>query len=156
MSHIDLTRTPGFHVLVAEDDADDRLLFQEACEEIDPALSLRFARDGVELLELLEAGGRTNPSLLVLDINMPRMTGKEVLLALRCDPDRRTIPTVVMSTSILQADIDSAYELGANGFVAKPTRFRDLVRDVEVMLDYWRGCVRLPSGSGDAPPDPTR
>lgn len=133
-------------IIVAEDDEDDRFLLQEALEEVAKDASVVFAQDGVELLDQLAQLNmkRVNP-LVLLDLNMPRMSGREVLKTLRQDAVYRTTPVVVLSTSSAREDVDEAYLLGANTFFTKPPRFADLLHTVRAVYTYWSELAEHPS-----------
>lgn len=147
-----MVQEPPRCLLVADDDADDRLLIEEALIESDVERPLSFVEDGVELLDfLLRKGAHATaprPALILLDLNMPRMDGREALREIRRHPQLRTIPVVILSTSSAEEDIVRCYELGANAFVCKPTRFDDLVELMGRLEAFWFGCCHLPSVNG--------
>ena len=139
-------------ILMAEDDADDQLLVQEAFAECGVKEQLRFVADGEELLDYLMRRGRylnavtaPRPGLILLDLNMPRKDGREALKEIRDHPDLRRVPIVVFTTSRADTDIRQVYELGANSFITKPAAFDTLVTTVTKMVGYWFGLVELPS-----------
>ncbi|MCC5810611.1 MAG: response regulator [Ectothiorhodospiraceae bacterium] len=141
-------------ILMAEDDPDDRLLTQEAFDESRLANDLRFVEDGQELIEYLRGHGRygnpadaPRPGLILLDLNMPRKDGREVLAELKSDPDLRTIPVVVLTTSKAEEDIVRSYELGVNSFITKPVRFEGLLEVIKGLGYYWLEIVDLPDGA---------
>jgi CheY-like chemotaxis protein len=143
-------------ILIAEDDPDDRLLTMEAAKEARLANDIVFVEDGVELLDYLNqrgayAGneGASTPGLILLDLNLPRMDGREALAEIKADADFRRIPVIVMTTSKAEEDILRSYELGVSGYVTKPVKFDDLVNIIRVMGKYWFEIVELP-------PDPDR
>ena len=114
-------------ILIADDDADDRLMAKEALEECRLANHIDFVEDGVELLDYLRARGRyaatsalRKPGLIILDLNMPKMDGREALREIKADPSLRRIPIVVMTTSKAEEDIYRTYDLGVNSFITKP------------------------------------
>jgi CheY-like chemotaxis protein len=138
-------------ILVAEDDPDDRMLLKEALEENALEVDLRFVEDGEQLMEYLYQRGRYSdptsaprPSLILLDLNMPRMDGREVLKAIDTDPGLRRIPTVVLTTSRSEEDIDYSYSLGANSYITKPVTFGALVEMTRALSRYWLEVVALP------------
>src|SRR6266404_8838458 len=112
-------------ILMAEDDADDRLLAQDALTECRLASDLHFVENGEELLDYLHRRGKyaqspaPRPGLILLDLNMPRKDGREALREIKMDPDLRRIPVIVLTTSKADTDISQIYELGANSFIAK-------------------------------------
>ena len=138
-------------ILMADDDEDDRLLARDALAEAPVPATLRFVEDGGELLEYLRRERRyappadaPHPSLVLLDLNMPRMGGMEALREIRGDPALRRIPVVVMSTSERHEDVARSYDLGANSFITKPVTFSGLVEVMRSLGDYWGGTVSLP------------
>lgn len=106
-------------VFVAEDDEDDRFLLARAFAEHSPDCQLTFAEDGLALLDELEAN-QLLPSLIILDLNMPRLNGLETLAYLRAHPQYRTTPIAILTTSAARSDQQQAQELGANIFITKP------------------------------------
>ncbi|MBT3194599.1 MAG: response regulator [Verrucomicrobia bacterium] len=136
------------NIIITEDDPDDQLLLQEAFRQSDEGNSITIANDGVELMDFLEeqreARGSTRPDLVLLDLNMPRMDGREALAAIKGDPDLRSIPVVVLTTSSDEGDILKSYALGANSYICKPVTFTELVDIVEHLQRYWFGFVQLP------------
>lgn len=142
---------PMATILMAEDDEDDRLLTRDALAEAGLDHQLRFVGDGRELVEYLtrtggfaEAADAPWPSIILLDVNMPRMNGWEALVAIRGDPQLRSIPVVMMTTGWSQRDIHRCYDLGANSFIQKPGSFGELVRILKNVDRYWFGTVSLP------------
>jgi CheY-like chemotaxis protein len=139
-------------ILLAEDDADDQLLTQDALAESQLAADLRFVENGTELLDYLFLRGKFSdpasaprPQLILLDLNMPRMDGREVLEKIKADPALRRIPVVVLTTSRADTDIARIYELGANSFISKPVRFEALVNVMKALRHYWFETVELPA-----------
>jgi CheY-like chemotaxis protein len=136
-------------ILMAEDDEEDRLMTQEALAEAQLANELRFVFDGEDLMDYLHGRGAHDtdaprPGIILLDLNMPRKDGREALAEIKSDPVLRHIPVVVLTTSKADEDVAHSYELGANSFITKPTRFATLV---EVMRDfghYWFDVAELP------------
>lgn len=136
-------------VLVAEDDPDDRLLLEEAFAEARVPVRLRFADDGEHLLELLQRAVRPRapealPVLVLLDLNMPRLDGREALRAIRTHHRLRHLPVILLTTSSSRDDVNDCYDLGASSFITKPVSFDALVDLAAVLGRYWLGCVRLP------------
>jgi CheY-like chemotaxis protein len=147
-----MSATPkGRIILMAEDDADDRLLAKDALAECELASDLHFVENGEELLDYLFQRGRyatlapaPRPGLILLDLNMPRKDGREVLREIKMDPSLRCIPVVVLTTSRADTDIQRIYELGANSFITKPARFEALVEVMKALSSYWFNIVELP------------
>ncbi|HET7229655.1 MAG TPA: response regulator [Longimicrobium sp.] len=138
-------------IVMADDDEDDRLLARDALARAPVPATLRFVQDGGELLEYLRRERRyappadaPAPSLVLLDLNMPRMNGMEALREIRGDPALRRIPVVVMTTSSRREDVLRSYELGANSFITKPVTFSGLVEVMRTLGRYWGGTVSLP------------
>ena len=139
-------------ILMAEDDADDRLLVKDALEESRVLNELRFVEDGEELLEYLRQEGRYSdpeswprPGLVLLDLNMPRKDGREALQEIKADPNLRRIPVVVMTTSKAEEDIFRSYDLGASSYITKPVTFDRLVELMKTLGHYWIEFVELPN-----------
>ncbi len=144
-------RTP-ITILVAEDDEDDRLLMQEALEENRLANDLHFVEDGEELMDFLCRQGRyldpvksPRPSLILLDLNMPKKDGREALHEIKASPDLRNIPIVVLTTSKSEEDILRTYDLGVSSFIAKPVTFESMVQIMKTLGRYWFEIVELPN-----------
>jgi CheY-like chemotaxis protein len=131
-------------MLLVEDDPGDVLLVREALAGNDAHNELRVAKDGVEALEQLRDPARSRPDLVLLDLNLPRKDGREVLAEIRADPELTAIPVVILTTSGSERDIVRSYQLHANAYVTKPadlTRFREVVREID---DFFRTVVKLP------------
>jgi CheY-like chemotaxis protein len=138
-------------IVIADDDADDRLMAKEALEECRLANDIDFVEDGVELMDYLRANGkyaaagtRKKPGLIILDLNMPKMDGREALREIKADPSLRRIPVVVMTTSKAEEDIYRTYDLGVNSFITKPVTFDGLVSVMRILGSYWIEIVELP------------
>ena len=133
-------------ILLAEDDVEDRALIQQAIGRAADDVQVEVVQDGVHLLERLREppGGRQGlPALVLLDLNMPRMDGREALALIRETPDLRRLVVVVLTTSDAPRDITFAYDTGANSFITKPDTFDELVRTMDALQRYWR-TVTLP------------
>ena len=142
----------GITILLAEDDADDRLLVKEALAEGRVLNDLRSVEDGEELLDYLRRRGRyadpeasPRPGLVLLDLNMPRKDGREALREIKADPELKRIPVVVMTTSKAEEDVLRSYDLGANSYITKPVTFDRLVELMKVLGRYWIEFVELPA-----------
>jgi len=138
-------------ILLADDDADDRLLVQDALRDGGYGGALSCVENGEEVLDYILCRGkyssrpeRSRPDLILLDLNMPRMNGKEVLRAMKSDAKLRQIPVVVFTTSQADTDVASVYELGANSFVSKPAAYEALVELMRSLQRYWFNVVQLP------------
>jgi CheY-like chemotaxis protein len=138
-------------ILLADDDEDDRLMTRDALRDARLHNDLRFCIDGVDLLDYLHRRGRwtqpdaaPRPGLILLDLNMPRMDGREALGEIKKDPELRSIPVVVLTTSKAEEDIVRSYDLGVNSFITKPVTFLGLVEVMKVFSRYWMEIVDLP------------
>jgi len=139
-------------ILVADDDPDDRQMTKEALEENYLLNDLRFVVDGEELLHYLRREGKyadpqasPRPGLILLDLNMPRMDGREALKKIKSDPTLRRIPVIVLTTSKTEEDILRSYNLGVNCFITKPVSFKDLIEVTRSIGQYWFEIVELPT-----------
>jgi len=142
-------------IVMAEDDADDRLLVKDALQECKWDVDMRFVDNGEDLLDYLlrrgkyaQAGKAPRPGLILLDLNMPRKDGREVLREIKASPELRRIPVVVLTTSRADTDIERIYELGANSFISKPVQFEGLVNLMQLLGRYWFDTVALPATKG--------
>jgi CheY-like chemotaxis protein len=129
-------------IVFADDDADDRLLLLEAFEENKLSCKLDFVEDGVALMNYLKKN-EYEPSLILLDINMPRKDGKQILKELKDNTLWRHIPVIMFTTSKSPEDIRMCYELGANSFIVKPSSFESLVDVTNTIGKYWMETVSL-------------
>ena len=141
---------------MADDDEDDRLLTQDALAESRVLNELHFVEDGVELLEYLERRGKfedkavsPRPGLILLDLNMPRMDGREALEAIKGNPNLKGIPVVILTTSKQEEDMVKGYNLGAASYITKPVTFDGLVDLMKTLGKYWVEFVELPTTFND-------
>jgi len=140
-------------ILLADDDEDDRLMTRDALRDARLHNDLRFVVDGVDLMDYLKRRGAyadadaPRPGLILLDLNMPRMDGREALREIKSDPELRSIPVVVLTTSKAEVDILRTYDLGVNSFITKPVTFLGLVEVMKVFSRYWMEIVELPKPS---------
>ena len=136
----------GYLILMADDDNEDKLLMKHAFEESKLSATLEFVEDGVELFEYLEKRLSTGrlPSIILLDLNMPRMGGKEVLQKIKAHNLLKKIPVIIFSTSSLGADIEHCYEIGASSYITKPSLYSHLVIIAKSISKYWFESVNLP------------
>lgn len=137
--------------LMADDDPDDRVLTKSALKESKVLNELFFVEDGEELMDYLKLEGKyTNPddaprpSVILLDLNMPKKDGREALKEIKSDPNLRRIPVVIMTTSKAEEDIVRSYDLGANSYITKPVTFERLIELMKTMGQYWVEFVELP------------
>jgi CheY-like chemotaxis protein len=143
-------------LLLADDDEEDRLMTEEALKESHLANDIRFVTDGEELTDYLFRRGTYSdpvrfptPGLILLDLNMPKKDGREVLSEIKNDPRLRQIPIVVLTTSKAEEDIIRSYALGVNSFITKPVTFEGLVEAMTVFTQYWFEIVALPNGDSN-------
>ncbi|MBE9161015.1 MULTISPECIES: response regulator [Microcoleaceae] len=141
----------SFTLLIANDDEDTRFLMQEAMREVRLTIKIKFVENGEQVLDYLygrgEYAGISNwhqPDLILLDLNMPRLDGRETLTSIRADPDLQQIPVVILTTSHRSGDILLCYSLGANSFISKPVTFEGLVEVMKTLCKYWFEIVSLP------------
>jgi CheY-like chemotaxis protein len=136
-------------VLLVEDDPGDVLLIREAFEFNKVHNNLHVVHDGEQALRFLrhegEHAGSLRPDLVLLDLNLPRKDGREVLAEVKGDPELRTIPIVVLTTSEAEEDVLKSYQLHANAYVTKPVDFERFVSIVRQIDDFFVSVVRLPS-----------
>ena len=150
------TKVKPITILMADDDEDDRLSTQDALAESRVLNELHFVEDGVELLEYLERKGKfadkevsPRPGLILLDLNMPRMDGREALEAIKANPNLKGIPVVILTTSKQEEDMVKGYNLGAASYITKPVTFDGLVDLMKTLGKYWVEFVELPSTFND-------
>jgi CheY-like chemotaxis protein len=135
-------------ILIAEDDADDRFLMQKALEENGANDAVKFVENGVELLEHLhsireEKADGTYPRFILLDLNMPKMDGREALETIKTHFDFKKIPVIVFSTTKNQTEVKKCYDLGANTYIVKPVNFDSLVETIREIRKYWVNTATL-------------
>ncbi len=140
-------------ILLAEDDPEDQMLTRDAFREAGANVDLFVVEDGEELLTFLRrkgpysAPGRApRPDLILLDLNMPRMNGREALAEIKRDPGLRRIPVIALTVSKAEEDVLRTYDLGVAGYVVKPMTFRELVEVTRSLSLYWSQTVELPVG----------
>ncbi len=138
-------------ILVAEDDADDRMMIKDAFEESRLGNPVDFVEDGVQLMSYLQREGSyahmadiPYPGFILLDLNMPRKDGRTALREIKASPILQRIPIVILTTSKAEEDIVRTYNLGVNSFICKPVTFDSLVEIVKTVGRYWIEIVALP------------
>jgi two-component system response regulator len=146
-----MTSSEALGVLYAEDDPDDRLLAEMAYRDSGAVNPIAFVADGEEALDYLRGTGRhadrsgmPRPGIVLLDLNMPGMDGRETLRIIREDPALRRIPVVILTTSAAQEDIAGSYDAGANSYIVKPSAFASLVQLFQRLFGYWFEICSLP------------
>jgi CheY-like chemotaxis protein len=134
----------SFTILLVEDEENDALLVKMAFKKNAIPNPVQWVRDGLEAIAYLNGEGEFAdrerypfPEVLILDLKMPRMNGLELLAWIRDHPEFRVIPTIIMSASRLDSDVEKAYALGANTYMIKPSAFDDLAKMVKLAHDYW-------------------
>jgi CheY-like chemotaxis protein len=135
-------------ILLAEDNPGDVRLTEKALEQGKIVNNLHVTEDGVEAMEFLrregEYAGEPQPDLVLLDLNMPRKDGREVLEEMREDPELRRIPVVVLTSSEAEEDVVKSYELSANAYLTKPVDFQGFVDIIERIEEFWFSVVKMP------------
>ena len=135
-------------VLLVDDSAGDVRLTQEAFRDVNTSIRLHVVSDGVEAMDFLRHEGAyihaCRPDLILLDLNLPKMDGREVLAHIKEDVSLKTIPTVILTTSESEADIVQSYQLQANCYLSKPVRFDAFETLVKSINDFWLTKVKLP------------
>ncbi|MFY7912372.1 MAG: response regulator [Emticicia sp.] len=138
-------------ILVADDDEDDQLFTKEAFEESKLLVDIRFVNDGLELLDYLKQQNKyansedcPKPALILLDLNMPKMDGREALKVIKSDSKLKLIPVVALTTSKAEQDVLKTYELGINSFITKPVTIADFIEIAQTLGHYWLDIVQLP------------
>lgn len=149
------TRREVVTILMADDDEEDCELTREALQNARLANQMKFVVDGQDLLDYLRQEGpyagrpddAPRPGIILLDLNMPKKDGREALQELKADPELRSIPVVVLTTSSDEQDVFRTYDLGVNSFITKPVTFAGLVEAMRTLQRYWFELVELPESS---------
>ena len=135
-------------ILIAEDDSDDRFLLNAAFEENGFRDKLHFVENGVELIDFLNKLNKEEssrlPAFILLDLNMPKKDGREVLIELKQNSVFKKIPIIIFSTTNNEQEMRRCYELGANSYITKPNSFESLIRTVAVLRSYWMHISQIP------------
>ncbi|PCH63777.1 MAG: two-component system response regulator [Gammaproteobacteria bacterium] len=147
-----MAETPSaITIHMCDDDPDDQLLITDALLEARLANPIDFTSNGRELLQYLNREGKYEklkdeplPGLILLDLNMPIMDGREVLQILKNDDKFKSIPIVILTTSKAEEDVARSYDMGVNSFVIKPVSFENLVEMIQSLTEYWFHVVHLP------------
>ena len=142
------------HILMADDDPDDRMLADQAFRQYRLKNGVVFVEDGQELMDYLHHQGQYAdahqfplPDLILLDLNMPRKDGREALTEIKTDPILRRIPVVILTTSQAEEDVLRSYDLGANAYITKPVTFQGLSETIRLLNIFWFELVKLPNGA---------
>ena len=145
-----ITTGRPIEILLAEDSATDVMLAEEALEHAKVRNNLSVVKDGVEAMAFLrrerQYSEAPRPDLIMLDLNMPRKDGREVLAEVKADESLRVIPVVVLTTSEAQEDVLKAYGLHANCYISKPVDFEQFANVVRAIDQFWFTVVTLPTG----------
>ncbi len=140
----------AIEILLVEDNAGDARLALEALREAKVHNTLNWVKDGVEALAFLRREGpyaqSSRPDLILLDLNLPRKDGREVLAEIKTDDQLRRIPVVILTTSQAEEDILKAYHLNANCYISKPVDLDQFMKVIKTIKEFWLTIVRLPSG----------
>ena len=135
-------------VLLIEDNPGDVRLLQEAFRELHANIHLRVARDGAEGIEAVEKESvnktHHSPDLILLDLNLPKISGHDVLARIKSNPHTRCIPVIVLTSSRAEVDVRRAYEHHANAYLRKPSSLEGLIAAAEHIKSFWMECVTLP------------
>ena len=135
-------------VLLVEDSPGDVRLTQEAFRDANGSIRLHVVADGVEAMAFLKKEGphayAPRPDIILLDLNLPKMDGREVLAQIKADSGLKTIPTVILTTSEAETDIVKSYQLQANCYLTKPVQFDEFASLVKIVNDFWLTKVKLP------------
>lgn len=141
-------------ILLAEDDVDDQTLIKRAFTKSRFVNDVRIVDNGEDLLDYLHHRARyadpesaPRPGLILLDLNMPLKSGREALREIKQDPELRTIPIIILTTSAADTDVQESYTTGANAYITKPVTFDALVHTVQALDRFWFEVVRLPSAA---------
>jgi chemotaxis family two-component system response regulator Rcp1 len=141
--------TGWIDILLVEDNPGDVRLTEEALREGKVKNRLAVVKDGVEAIAYLRCEGEyaeaVKPDLILLDLNLPRKDGRQVLEEIKADPELRVIPVVVLTTSAAEEDILKSYNLHANCYITKPVDLEQFLKVVKTIEDFWLSIVRLPS-----------
>jgi CheY-like chemotaxis protein len=144
--------TKPIHILIADDDEEDRMLIRQAMLKNQVANPMHFVENGEEVLDYLYNRNQFSnnkdcpkPGLILLDLNMPKMDGREAIIEIKKEPALRSIPIVVLTTSGAEEDILRSYNLGVSSFITKPITFQGFIEVMKTLNQYWLEIVELPS-----------
>ncbi len=144
----EIPNTEPIEILLVEDNVGDARLAEEALKESKVRNKLHHVKDGVEAMKFLhrqqEYAHVTPPDLILLDLNLPRKDGREVLAEIKEDPELKLVPVVVLTTSEAERDLVKSYDLHANAFIVKPIDLNRFIEIVETIEDFWFTVVKLP------------
>jgi CheY-like chemotaxis protein len=147
MTTNDTAKRP-LEILMVEDSSGDVIFTREAMKEAKVANRLSVVTDGIDAMAFLRQEGRfanvPRPDLILLDLNLPKKDGREVLAEVKADPDLRSIPVVVLTTSHAKRDVECVYNLHANCFITKPVELDEFMSVIRQINDFWTNNVTLP------------
>ena len=147
--------TRPIEILLVEDNPGDVRLTREALRDAKVRNHMMVASDGVEAMAYLrqegQYAGSTRPDMILLDLNLPRMNGFEVLDAIKEDTDLKRIPVIILTTSQAEQDIIRSYDLYANAYVTKPMDLEQFIRVIKAIEGFWLEIVKLPEGTDSQP-----
>lgn len=139
-----------FWILLVEDNPGDIRLIREGLKRAATTVGLAVTRDGAEAIEYLHAmlaGAHARPDLILLDLNLPRKSGREVLVEIKSHPVLRSIPVLVLSSSTAEEEVNAAYELSANSYISKPADLNEYMTVIRMIGSYWFRTAKLPNES---------
>jgi two-component system response regulator len=136
------TKNPEFTILMVDDDRDDQEFLKMAVQIYSPKIKVECVNNGFEAIEFLHKA--IEPDLIILDLNMPKKNGKEVLNYIKTDDQLKHIPVLIYTTSNSPEDINETYKLGANSFLSKPQQFNDVISSMNLICSYWQKMISLP------------
>jgi len=146
--NLDKVKRP-MHILMVEDNPDDVSLMRRALKECRGSHHINVVKDGVEAMSYLNHEGNyaesTRPDIILLDLNLPRKDGREVLAEVKMDPDLKSIPVVVLTSSQAPEDVLTVYKLMANCYISKPLDFNQYIMIAKSIEDFWFGIAKLPN-----------
>jgi two-component system response regulator len=131
-------------ILLVDDSMDDYRAMVRSCEKAHLHNPIQWCKSGQSALDLLRNEGINRPALILLDLNMPGMDGRNLLAIIKKDPELKKIPVIILTTSDHVEDIDYCYSLGASTYIQKPVEFDSLIEAVKRLKDYWFGLAILP------------
>ena len=132
------------HILLVEDNPGDARLAVEALTEGKITNNISVVQDGVEAIDFLRDENNQRPDLIFLDLNLPKMNGKEVLAIIKNDPKLKRIPVIILTTSDADQDISATYDLQANCYITKPVGFDQFIEVIQSVENFWLSVVKLP------------
>ena len=142
------TGSAAFEILLVEDSPGDIRLTVEAFKDAKIHVNLKIATDGAGAMEFLRSerkgAGKPRPDLILLDLNLPKKSGREVLEEIKADPQLKSIPVVILTTSGSQVDVTQSYKLHANCFINKPVGLNGFLQVIRSIDNFWLSVVRLP------------